>query len=410
MASSRTGFSCSSLVAVALLCAWPAAVSSQQAGTVLSQTLSVQSSPTIVMDIAVSGPKTADTTTDVLIEFGPDGNAQTAPTPDPSLPAATHFTVSSSVGGSRDFPLAGGVESQAFPNKFVTLGLIDASLAPGLYSLTITHATAIPVGTTEIWSVQISELPRAGTRTIASIRQGVFVGLQPTGASQGPPAISIAPAPVTAGTTPTLTVNSSGGFNLSTVTLPQVTIAPPDGISNLGIGGATSGSLVLSFSVANCTQSGERTLTISNQNLSASASFPLTAAPQTPAISVSPSRVLTASTASLSVTSSGCFDLSRVTPAQVSISPIAGISSIVVSGATAGSLQLAFSVASDAALGSRTLVIANGSGSVATAFDVGRPRPPPPPPHPHCPSGQHCCEDDGAGHCTMCVPLGRLCQ
>src|SRR5262249_25651913 len=158
------------------------------------------------------------------------------------------------------------------------------------------------------------------------VRQGTFKSVVPTGVSQGPPAINIAPSAVTAGTTATFTVKASGGLDLSNVTLSRVTITPTDDISNLSIGNVTPDSIALSFSIANCARPSGRTLTIGDGSVSASTVFPLAAMPQVPAISIVPSRVMIASTATLNVTSSGCFDMSTVTSSQVSVNPGDGIS------------------------------------------------------------------------------------
>ncbi|MGJ4951517.1 hypothetical protein [Bradyrhizobium sp. HKCCYLS20291] len=392
-----------------LACALINAASSQQSGTVLRASSTLLGGTTATIEIDIAGPKTANTETNLLLEFGPDGNSRTNPVPDPALPATTTFTVSSSSGGSHVFPLFGGFESQAFPGKNVAFNLLDPPTSPGLYSLSIVHLQEVPAGVTEIWKVQINGLPRAGVRTIASVRQGAFRSLVPTGVSQGPPAITIVPPPVTVGSAPALTVRSSGGLDLSNVALSQVAITPELGISGLGIGNATPNSIVVSFNVANCTPGGERTLTIRDQNVAASAIFALAAVRQTPAISVSPTRVVIASTATLNVMSTGCFDLSGVRPSQVSIVPSTGISGITVAATSATSLSLSFAVAGDAPLVSRRLVIENGDSNSSAAFEVAAPFHPPPPPIHHCTPSQRCCEEDENGSCTLCINRPRQC-
>jgi hypothetical protein len=395
--------------AVALLSIWSIAATAQQSGTVLHDSLTILGGPTTVMEVNIAGPKGANSETDLLLQFGPDGNSRTNPVPDPSLSDAVRFTVSASIGGSRDFTTTGGAETQLFSNKIVAFAPVDD--APGLYALSIIHRQDILSGTTETWKVQVSGLPRAGLRMIASLRQGTFRSLMPTGVSQGPPTITLAPSPVVAGTMATFTVKASGGIDLSNVALSRVTIAPNDGISNLSLGNATPDSIVLSFNIANCTRPGDRTLTISDSNVSASTVFPMAAMPQVPGISVVPNRVMVSSTSSLNVTSTGCFDLSDVTPSQVSLNPNDGISNLRVTQLAPSSLGLSFAVAGNASLGNRRLVIDNGDASAAAVLEIARPSPPPrpPPPH-HCGAGQRCCEDDGEGSCTMCIPKTSQCR
>src|SRR3954447_2028789 len=161
-------------IGAVLACTFISSALSQQSGTVLRTSSTVLGGMTATMEIDVAGPKTANTETNLLLEFGPDGNGRTNPVPDPALPTTTTFTVSSSSGGSHVFPLFGGFESQAFPGKNVAFNLLDPPTSPGLYSLSIVHLQEIPTGVTETWKVQINGLPRAGVRTIASVRQGAF--------------------------------------------------------------------------------------------------------------------------------------------------------------------------------------------------------------------------------------------
>jgi hypothetical protein len=393
-----------------LLCIWGGPALSQQSGTVLRGSLTLLGGPSTTMEIDIAGPKSANSQTDLLLEFGPDGNSRTNPVPDPSLSPATTFTISASFGGSRTFPVAGGVETHLFADKIISLSLLDQSSAPGLYSLSIIHRQEIPAGTTETWKVGINGLPQAGLRVIGSVGQGTFRSLVPTGVSQGPPAIAIDLAPIAVGSAPTLTVRSSGGLDLSNVSLQHVSIAPNDGISNISIGNATPNSAILSFNIANCTRPVPRTLTIRDQNVAASAVLPLAGTQQMPTLTVRPDSVTTSSTATLNVTSTGCFDLSQITPAQVLINPSDGISNLAVGALSATTLSLSFAVAGNAPTTSRRLVITNGDSSAATAFQVARPAPPVHPPHHVCAADQHCCEDDGNGSCTLCIPRARQCM
>jgi hypothetical protein len=72
-------------------------------------------------------------------------------------------------------------------------------------------------------------------------------------------------------------------------------------------------------------------------------------------------------------------------------------------------LSLSFAVAGDAPTTSRRLVITDGDTSAATAFQIARPAPPVHPPVHHCTANQRCCEEDGPGSCTLCIPRTRQC-
>lgn len=91
------------------------------------------------------------------------------------------------------------------------------------------------------------------------------------------PAIGISPPSVTAGGPVTLTVTSSGGFDLSGVTAGDVTITPPAGISgSLGVSGNTSASFDLTFTLATSATSGTRTLSVTS-GVTVSATFSVVA-------------------------------------------------------------------------------------------------------------------------------------
>jgi hypothetical protein len=402
MSTRSLGASKVALVAAAL-CLWSSGAAPQQAGTVARETLTFIGGASATMQIEIAGPKSKDTATDVLLEFVPDGNDRTGPPPDPALPAGVQFGLSASVGGARNFPLAGGDDQQTFSDKFVSVRPLDPVNAPGLYSLSITHLKEIAVGTTETWTFQINGLPRQGLRAIAAVRQGTFKSLQPTGVSLGPPTIFVAPSTVPAGGAATLTVNSAGGLDLSQLAPSQVTIAPSDGISNLSVGNATPNSLALSFSSTPCTPTGNRTLTIANHDISASATFAVVLGPPAALIRANPSSMFPDTVPILTVSSSGCFDLSRVTAGSVSIAPPDGISNIRVAAATASSVAISFNVAANATLGSRTLTVGNGTASTTVPLQVILR-----PPLRFCRPGFKCCATV-TGFCTRCVPRLARC-
>jgi hypothetical protein len=393
----------SAVIALMLAGLWSSSAAPQQSGTALPETITFLNTSTAVIEVEVAGAKTANSQTVLFLEFGPDGNVTTSPAPTPSLPDTVRFTVSSN-GVSKIYTPGGSDSSQPFPNKQVAMERVQPSAAPGLYALSIIHLQDIPPGTAESWKLEIDGLPPIGLRAIGFVTQGTFKNLVPTGVSQGPPAIAIEMPPIMAGTAPALTITSSGGLDLSHVTAAQVTVAPIDGISIISIGNATPTRAVLSLSIANCTQPVPRTLTIRDQNVTASTVFPLAAVQQTPRLGLTPVRVTISSTPTLRVTSTGCFDLSGITPAQVTISPVNGISNVTVGGRSATSLDLTFSVASDAPTGNRRLIINNGT-SVAADFAIV----PRPAVFGRCPPAQHCCERGPLFRCNLCLPLTIAC-
>src|SRR5262245_60473351 len=180
--SSHRGLAASIAAAVLLLSIPPALA--QTSGTVLGQTVTAFGAAASTMEINVAGPKSANTTTKLFLEFGPDGNA-TSPPPNPSLPGTVNFRVTSSINAAIvNFGPGGGTNPPAFPNKFVVLVRPDPTNAPGLYILSVTTLTDIPVGTTETWRLEISGLPTS-LRVMGSVDQGTFRSLTPVGVSGG---------------------------------------------------------------------------------------------------------------------------------------------------------------------------------------------------------------------------------
>lgn len=74
--------------------------------------------------------------------------------------------------------------------------------------------------------------------------------------------ISIVPKSVKAGTTATLTVTSTGFFDLTQITAAQFSVNPSAGVTNLQVSNASPQNLTLSFDVSSKASPGQRTLSI----------------------------------------------------------------------------------------------------------------------------------------------------
>ncbi|HYW62394.1 MAG TPA: hypothetical protein VE865_04245 [Bradyrhizobium sp.] len=83
----------------------------------------------------------------------------------------------------------------------------------------------------------------------------------------------ITPTTVTAGTSPTLTINSSGFFDLSKVTSSQISISPPSGVSKLQVSNATPTSAAVTFDLSSSASAGSRMLVINAGDVIASLKF-----------------------------------------------------------------------------------------------------------------------------------------
>ncbi|MGJ4951518.1 hypothetical protein [Bradyrhizobium sp. HKCCYLS20291] len=362
--------------------------------------------PAASMQIDVAGPKTANSETSLLLEFGPDGNGRSDPAPDPGLSPAATFTVSASFGGSRVFSLGGGSEERVFAGKLVAFQHLDPPNAPGLYALSIVHLQDVPVGAVETWTVRIEGLPARGGRVIASIRQGNFRSLSPTGPVPRPPSIGLLPPPLAAGAVSSLVVRSFDGLDLSHLSSEMLEIVPPNDVSVRSVGNASPNTAIVSVDIGRCAAGGERTLVIHGQDTSASTIFAVTAA-QDASISVVPNGVINFSSAMLNVAASGCLNLSDLTPAQVLIEPSDGISDIAVTVLSATSANVAFEVAENVQMGTHTLSIVKGGLRATDKFLVARH----PPPHSGaCGAGQKCCGQTDHGSCAgSCIPRSQHC-
>jgi hypothetical protein len=83
----------------------------------------------------------------------------------------------------------------------------------------------------------------------------------------------VTPTTVTAGTSPTLTINSSGFFDLSKVTSSQISISPSSGVSKLQIGNATPVSATVTFNLSSSASAGARMLVINTGDVNVSLKF-----------------------------------------------------------------------------------------------------------------------------------------
>jgi hypothetical protein len=88
--------------------------------------------------------------------------------------------------------------------------------------------------------------------------------------------ISVTPNTVDTGATSTVTITTSGFFDLSQVTVSQIQLRPADGISNFAITEQSAQHLALSFDVADTAAPGTRTLSISNSSGGPSVALDLT--------------------------------------------------------------------------------------------------------------------------------------
>jgi hypothetical protein len=72
----------------------------------------------------------------------------------------------------------------------------------------------------------------------------------------------VTPKTVKAGTSPALTVNSSGFFDLSQVSASQISVSPGTGVSNIRVSNATPTSATVTFDIGSTAAPGERMLVI----------------------------------------------------------------------------------------------------------------------------------------------------
>lgn len=293
---------------------WNAAVAAQSSGTVLPETLTFLNTATAVIEVEVAGQKTANSQTNLQLEFGPDGNSSTNPASDPQL-GTTIFTVSAGFGGSHSFTPAGGTETQVFANKIVALQPLNPARAPGLYSLSVIHLQEIPAGKVETWKLEITGLPPSGMRAIGSVSQGTFKSLTPVGNIYQAPEIDLSPGVVSTGAVANLTLTARG-LELSPVA--EVSISPDDDVLGLGLHDLTGGNATVSFALSNSAAPGSRSLTIRQGNISLHQTFSVA---QGPAIKIAGPTWITGppGKATLNVTALSGADFSAVQIADISV-------------------------------------------------------------------------------------------
>jgi hypothetical protein len=118
-------------------------------------------------------------------------------------------------------------------------------------------------------------------RWLAGLGALVFMSiLLPAAQAQAP--LSVAPKTVKTGTSPALTVSSTGFFDLSQISTSQVAITPGDGISGLRISNPSAQSLILSFDLASTASVGQRTLSISVDDVTVSLKLAVERGPPPP--------------------------------------------------------------------------------------------------------------------------------
>jgi hypothetical protein len=150
-------------------------------------------------------------------------------------------------------------------------------------------------------------------------------------------------------------------------------------------------------------------------------------------ITVTPDTVATGGSATVTLNTSGFFDLSVITEAQIGIRPGTDVSNIQIKSQTAQHLVLSFDIADTAVPGTRTLFITNSQDETVVALDlvfkVGvnvcnpkcvspkfcrnnvcvSPRPPPPQCNPECDDDHRCvggrCVDLCQPHCRPPTPF-----
>jgi hypothetical protein len=83
----------------------------------------------------------------------------------------------------------------------------------------------------------------------------------------------ITPKSVKAGTSPALTVNSSGFFDLSKVSASQVSVSPGTAVSNIRLSNATPQSATVTFDLASTASAGQRMLVINAGDVTVSIKF-----------------------------------------------------------------------------------------------------------------------------------------
>ncbi|WP_338699893.1 hypothetical protein V5279_18955 [Bradyrhizobium sp. 26S5] len=335
-----------------------------QSGTALQQLVTFRGAASPAIGIDIAGPRDPLTQTTLLLEFGPEGNAQLNPVPDPALPDTARMRIGTGA-ASVSFPFANSDEN--FANKELHL----VRFAPGLYLLVIRHLAGIPDRTTEHWKVELTGIPTT-LRAIGSVEQGTIASLAPVLPCQDPPRISVSPSLITGGETRDIVVSTgSEDFDLSGVSDGQLRFDPPNIVTRAAITNRSPRSLTVSVTTAELAQTQPVTLVVSANNAT---SQPTTfdVVPR-PGISVTPSFVIADGQATLDIaTSSNVFDLSN---GRVEISPPDIATGITVNSAGPSALSVTVALAAvDQPQNLSLTVTANNVRSRPVTFPV-RPKP-----------------------------------
>jgi hypothetical protein len=190
-------------------------------------------------------------------------------------------------------------------------------------------------------------------------------------------------------------IAGSSCVDLTGVSGNDISIVPPDDISNLSsVTQASPNNFEFSFDLAKCAPARARTLTVGGM----SASF--TPVAPGPGIDVN-GAIVQRKPAVLSISAIGCVDLSQVILGQISITPNTGLGPLRLDSRGANGLQLSFDVASDAPTGGRTLAIATPNGTFSHALVVNAFR--------LCQPGFQCCEQDSDFGCQSCRRTCAVC-
>ena len=83
----------------------------------------------------------------------------------------------------------------------------------------------------------------------------------------------LTPTTVTTGTSPALTINSSGFFDLSQLSASQVRVSPGTDVSNIRVSNATPQSAIVTFDLASTAKAGQRMLVINGDSVTVSLKF-----------------------------------------------------------------------------------------------------------------------------------------
>jgi hypothetical protein len=241
-----------------------------------SPTLIFADASAVSPTVAVTGFQFADTKSRFGVQFVGDRLAApragaafaqlTPPGPSQVPPGISILPPPIAAGTSANLTIA---SSSGFDLSGVSAGQVTIDPSDGVSNINVSAVTASGL----TLSFVLASCARGGPRML-TIRTNSATAAAPFQVAALPnvPLIGISPPAVAAGSSSTLTVTSSGCFDLSGVDLGQVSISPSDGISNMAVANQTATQLTLTFSLA-AGPAGTRTVTIRSSNATASASF-----------------------------------------------------------------------------------------------------------------------------------------